>query len=499
MNSEAIWRTSLPVIVPFSCAESPESTTWQVVGHIGWQPCHISGCHNGFGMAKRDFGAVAVDLGASSGRFAAGWLEEGTIRFQIIEQKAHQAAMSNGRLEWDLQSLKDLAASATDYAASVFESSTLGIDAWGVDHGFVDFDSKLIGNPVCYRDLSHERAFEELAPHRPELYSLTGIQHQPFNTICQLYARYKEDGVLPSRARFLVLPDLLGYLLTGEINYELTEASTTQLMGLDCRWSERAFQIARWPMPDRQPSKPGNLGGAILPGVRLAHVGSHDTASALVGFGLQSDQFMYVNVGTWSLAMFVREEPIATPAAEAANFTNERMADGRVRFLKNIPGFYVLNRLHEELKVGVSVPEWINSAENTGESLDLFAPAFFNPTSMMEACSEQLGREPTSGHEWAGIAINSLAQAIAAQPAEAERLGVRPVSAIRIGGGGSQSAALCQAIANCSGLSVLAGPVEATVVGNLALQFLAAGYFDSADEMAQAVERSAGVVEYRPA
>lgn len=450
-------------------------------------------------MGKREFGAVAVDLGASSGRFAAGWLKEGAIRFEIVDQKPHQPIENKGRLEWDLGSLQGLTASAADYAATHFDKATLGIDAWGVDHGFIDFDGKLIGNPICYRDLSHARAFQELAPHRPELYALTGIQHQPFNTICQLYARRKEDPILPSRAKFLILPDLLGFLMTGEKNHEVTEASTTQLMGLDCRWSERAFQIAQWPMPKLQPSRPGQLGGVIVPNVRLAHVGSHDTASALVGFGVQSDDLMYVNVGTWSLAMFIREEPIATSEAEAANFTNERMVDGRVRFLKNIPGFYVLNRLHEELGVSDSVPAWLQSAVNTGEAIDLFAPEFFNPDSMVEACAKRLPRRPKSNEEWAGIAINSLAQAIAAQPGEAAQVGVKPVRAIRIGGGGSQSAALCQAIANISGLPVLAGPVEATVLGNLAMQFLASGHFADMREMEQAVERSAGVVEYRPA
>lgn len=455
--------------------------------------------NNGFGMPKRTFGAVAVDLGASSGRFAAGWLDDGVIRFEIVEQKAHQPKENNGRLEWDLVSLTDLVKSAGAYASANFETSTLAIDAWGVDHGFVDFDGKVVGNPVCYRDLSHAEAFEELAPFRPELYALTGIQHQPFNTICQLYARCKEDPVLPSRARFLILPDLLGYIATGDLNHELTEASTTQLMGLDCRWSARAFEIARWPMPDKQPSKPGKLGGDIAPGVRLAHVGSHDTASALVGFGIQSDESMYVNVGTWSLAMFIREEAIATPEAEAANFTNERMVDGRVRFLKNIPGFYVLNRLHEELGIQKPIPEWLRSAENTGSTIDLFAPEFFNPASMTEACVAQLEQEPVTAAEWAGVAINSLAKAVATQPAAAEAVGVKPVSSIRIGGGGSQSGALCQAIANISGLPVLAGPVEATVLGNLAMQFLAAGHFDSAEEMQAAVERSAGVMEYVPA
>lgn len=449
-------------------------------------------------MGKRDFGAVAVDLGASSGRFAAGWLEDGKIEFEIIQQEPHQPKETKGRLEWDLSSLTNLTTSAADYVAAHFQVSTLAIDAWGVDHGFIDFDGKLIGNPVCYRDLSHEKAFRELAPHRAELYSLTGIQHQPFNTINQLFARHTEDSVLASRANFLVLPDLLGYLLTGERNYELTEASTTQLMGLDCRWSDRAFEIAKWPMPQLQPAKPGKLGERVAPGVHLAHVGSHDTASSLVGFGPQSDDFMYVNVGTWSLAMFIRDEPIATPEAEDANFTNERMVDGRVRFLKNIPGFYVVNRLHEELQVSSTVPNWLRSAINTGETIDLFGPEFFNPDSMVEACAKRLSKRPSSNEEWAGVAISSLANAIASQPAEASKLGVKPVKAIRIGGGGSQSAALCQAIANVSRLPVLAGPVEATVLGNLAMQFLASGHIGNANEMQTIVERSAGVVEYRP-
>lgn len=450
-------------------------------------------------MAKRDFGAVAVDLGASSGRFAAGWLEDGKIEFEIIQQEPHQPTEVKGRLEWDLAALTSLTNAGADYAAANFEASTLAIDAWGVDHGFIDSDGNLIGNPVCYRDLSHDKSFSDLAPHREELYALTGIQHQPFNTISQLYARFKEDPTLPSRSSFLILPDLLGYLVTGERNYELTEASTTQLMGLDCRWSDRAFEIAKWPMPKLQPAKPGQIGGAISQSVRLAHVGSHDTASALVGFGPQSDDFMYVNVGTWSLAMFIRDEPIATPEAEVANFTNERMVDGRVRFLKNIPGFYVVNRLHEELQISVSVPEWLRSGINTGDTINLFGSEFFNPDSMVEACAKQLSKRPKSNEEWAGVAINSLAHAIASQPSEASKLGVKPVKAIRIGGGGSQSAALCQAIANVSGLTVMAGPVEATVLGNLAMQFLASGHIGSPQEMQLIVERSAGVVEYRPA
>lgn len=440
-----------------------------------------------------------MDLGASSGRFAAGWIEDGAIRFEIVEQIPHAPIERDGRSFWDLDALLGLCRRAADYAAAHFDHATLGIDSWGVDHGFIDTSGQLVGPPVCYRDLSHAAAFESLAPYREELYAHTGIQHQPFNTICQLIARREEDPTLPSRTRFLILPDLLGYLLTGETNYELTEASTTQLMGLDCRWSLRAFEIAGWPMPEYQPSKPGGLGGEVRPGVRLAHVGSHDTASALLGFGAQRDDQMYVNVGTWSLAMVIRDEPIATPEAEKANFTNERMADGRVRFLKNIPGFYVVNRLHEELGIIESVPEWLASATDVEEHVDLFAPSFFNPDSMIDACLTSVVRRPATTQEWAGLALGSLARAIADQPRMAVEAGAQECRFIRIGGGGSQSAALCRRIASLSGLPVTAGPVEATVLGNLAMQFWAAGRFESISEMESAISGGGEIREYLPA
>jgi rhamnulokinase len=252
-------------------------------------------------------------------------------------------------------------------------------------------------------------------------------------------------------------------------------------------------------MPKIQPAKPGRLGGFVEPGVRLAHVGSHDTASALVGFGRQNRSSMYVNVGTWSLAMFILDEPIATPDSESANFTNERMVDGRVRFLKNIPGFYVVNRLHEELHVQTSISQWLASHEHSGESVDLFDSTLFNPPSMIDACAKLIGRQPSSESEWAGIALHSLADAIASQPREAEKLGVGRVEEIRLGGGGSQSPELCQAIADRAGMPVLAGPVEATVLGNLAVQFLAAGHIANARDLELIVAGSSEIREYRPA
>lgn len=446
------------------------------------------------------FGAVAVDLGATSGRFAAGRLVDGRIEFEVIEQIPHQPVERNGRLEWDLDALLGLTRRAAEYASAHFERATLAIDSWGVDHGFLDLDGDLIGAPVCYRDPSHARAFESLKDERAKLYALTGVQHQPFNTLYQLVARREEDPSLPDRvSRWLILPDLIGWLLTRQAGYELTQASTTQLLGLDNGWSPEAFEIAGWPVPDLQPELPGQLGGYVADRVRLASVGSHDTASAVQGFGALGDDQMFLNVGTWSLVGTVIDRPIATPEAEAANFTNERTTDGRVRLLSNVPGFYVINRLHEELGVRASVPEWLARAESeTEDRIDLFHEALFNPASMREACAAQLATPPATEAGWAHLALASLVDAIAKQRPALERLTGRTFRSIRVGGGGSQSAPFCEALAEKTGLAVQAGPTEVTVLGNLALQFLASRAFADRAEMEAALARSASVRTCEP-
>ncbi|MDR3689779.1 MAG: FGGY family carbohydrate kinase [Fimbriimonas sp.] len=445
-------------------------------------------------------GAVAVDFGASSGRYAAGWLEDGQIRFEIVDQVPHGPEERNGRLEWDIDRLVGLCRAAAAHAESRFESSTLGIDTWGVDHGFVGHDGKPLGAPVCYRETSHLKAFEMLAPHRARLYALTGIQHQPFNTICQLLARRLNDPDLPKKAaNWYILPDYLGYVLTGEKNMELTQASTTQLLGLDDKWSPEAFEMIGWPTPEIEPTLPGGLGPRLGEGnVRIAHVGSHDTASAVCGFGQLADDQVFLNVGTWSLVGCVIDRPLASPEAEAAMFTNERTIDGRVRFLKNIPGFYVINRIHEELGLKMPVPQWLADALAVDERIDLLHPDFYNPPSMVEICAELAGRRPTNEAEWAGLALSSLTSTIAKQPAELEKLTGRKFASLRVGGGGSQSHSFCQSLANESGLPVYAGPAEATVLGNLGLQLLASGQIGSMPEMFEIVSKSAHTKVYRP-
>jgi rhamnulokinase len=439
--------------------------------------------------------AVAVDLGATSGRIALGELQEGRISFEIVEQMPHEPVSRNGRLQWDFRKIFGLCKRAVALAKER-GALTVGIDAWGVDHGFLSPDGG-ISALVCYRDTSHLKEFVKLAPHRRRLYELTGIQHQPFNTICQLAARKAENSEIV-KAQWMILPDLLGYLLGDEAHCDLTEASTTQLMGLDGTWCAEAFDLIGWPVPSLQPSLPGDLGREVARGVRVARVGSHDTASAVAGFGALEPDEIFLNVGTWILGGCLLDAPLATVQAEDLGFSNERAADGRVRFLKNIPGFYFINRLHEELGVSVPVPEWLASAEAFDEPVDLFNEAFFNPPSMVGICRELCGSLPSSDASWAGFALASVWEAICKARAELEGLTGRKFGAWRVGGGGSMSKAFCRGLANRSKLVVRAGPAEATVMGNLGTQFLAQGELADWDAAYAAIKRSADVRTCNP-
>jgi rhamnulokinase len=276
-------------------------------------------------------------------------------------------------------------------------------------------------------------------------------------------------------------------------------ASTTQLLGLDCRWSRDAFDLSGWPVPDEDPEPPGRRAGRSPEGVEWIRVGSHDTASAVCGFGDLAPGEVFLNVGTWSLIGTLLDEPIASDEAERGGWTHERAVDGRIRFLKNIPGFYVINRLHDELGVGVSVPFWLAGADHeTTLRVDLLDPSLFSPSSMVEACRAHLPRAPISQREWAGVALHSLTEAVARQPGELERLTGRRFDRIRVGGGGSLSAAFCQALAEASERMVVAGPAEATVAGNLALQLRVSGELEDDPAMARCLARSFAVHRYFP-
>lgn len=450
-------------------------------------------------VSARTHHAVAVDLGASSVRFAEGRLEGGRITFQVAKQVPNDPIDTDWGPAWCVDTLLGICKDAEIYAATL-PGATIGIDSWGVDHGFIGADGALIQPPAIYRHPLHSQVFDELKDLRPELYGFTGIQHQPFNTLYQLIARFRQNPALHAPGvRWLILPELLNHLLGAPSGHELTQASTTQLLGLDGKWSPQAFGIAGLPVPDVQPEVPGRVLGTTEKGVPVVRVGGHDTASAVCGIGPLEEHQAFLSAGTWSLLGAIVDLPIATPEAEAANLTNERAVDGRIRFLDNIPGFFVPNRLHADLGISEPISTWLAGADlGVGQRIDLFDPALFNPDSMQEAVADQLGSRPGTSEEWAGLALLSMVDTTIQQLDVIQGITGRRFSELRVVGGGSASASFCQLLAERSGREVLAGPQEATVLGNLGMQFLAQGAFSSHEEMSRAIGASIEVRRFAP-
>jgi len=442
--------------------------------------------------------AVAVDLGATSVRYAAGKLQGGRIGFEVVEQVPNEPVETEWGLVWRTETLSGICRRAEQRALA--EGGTLGIDSWGVDHGFVGANGELLQPPACYRHALHQEVFEQMASLRAELYALTGTQYQPFNTIYQLVARARQrPELLSTGVRWLILPELMAHLLGAPAAHELTQASTTQLLGLDGKWSSRAFEVAGWPVPDAQPQPPGRIVGKTTGGAQIVRVGGHDTASAVCGIGPLAGHQAFLSIGTWSLLGVLLDRPLATSEAESANFTNERAVDGRVRFLANIPGFYVINRLHEELGISAPIPEWLSGADRlVSERIDLMRPELFAPESMLRAVRAQLRAEPEHESAWAGIALLSLVDTTCEQVELLSGVAGRDVTELRVAGGGSASEAFCRALADRSGRLVSAGPQEATLLGNLAVQFLGQGAFSGFDELGATVLRSVTLRTYEP-
>jgi len=429
--------------------------------------------------------AVAVDLGASSLRFAAGALIDGKIEYEVIAQVEHEPVDWCGQTTWDMDAIMRLSKRALRLAQE--HDATIGIDSWAVDHGFLNYSEKLLMAPVCYRDLSHSRVFQGFTDQRESIYEATGIQHQPFNTLYQLFARAQEAPEI-KEATWLLMPDLIGCLLGAAPHMELTNASTTQLLNTKGEWSSEMFDLIGWPVPELPISKPGQVLIDIETS-RLVSVGSHDTASAVFGMGPIADDQAFVSVGTWSLLGCLLDEPnLSDPG-----FTNERSVDGRIRYLANIPGFYVIERVHEELGVSSPVPDWLAAAGeiDPSEGIDLMDKRFFNPVSM----AEELGVSPENG---ARVALASLVKTSVTQIERLEANTGRTINSLRVCGGGSQSETFCRALAKASRRTIIAGPKEATLLGNLAVQFYADERFASLEEACAAAGRSFEPVIYLP-
>lgn len=374
----------------------------------------------------------------------------------------------------------------------------VGIDSWAVDHGLLDADGRLLGNPVHYRDARTDGVPDKVFATVPaaELYARTGLQVQPFNTVFQLVAAQGTAALAAARQALLV-PDLLGAWLTGVPVAEVTNASTTGLLDATTRtWAldvaDRLGIDTRLLPPLRDP---GVLLGDVRDDVRadLGHhaplpvwtVGSHDTASAVVAVPATRPDFAYVSCGTWSLVGLELDAPVLTEASRAANFTNEAGVDGTVRYLKNVMGLWVLQetlRTWNEAGLPADLPDLLAAAARVPALttvVDIDAPDFLPPGDMparLAAAATRTGQTPPQTQaEVVRCILDSLALAYRRAVRQAVELSGRDVSVVHVVGGGVRNELLCRLTADATGLPVVAGPVEGAALGNVLVQARAAG------------------------
>ena len=467
---------------------------------------------------KRPRRFLAFDLGAESGRAVLGELEGRKLNVREVSRFPNRMLELNGHMFWDVWRLLD-EVKAGMRACAGSEPTSIGIDTWGVDFGLLATDGTLLGLPYSYRDERTAGAmarFLKLVPRR-RVYELTGIQFLPINTLYQLHSMRRDRSPLLDVAKdLLFMPDLFVYLLTGRKNTELSIATTSQLYDPVKRaWAAELFKalgLSRGLMQDVVP--PGTEVGPLLPtvtsevGLKLKSVvatASHDTAAAVVAVPAEGDAWLFISAGTWSLVGVESEKPIMTSAALSHNFTNEGGVGGHFRFLKNVTGFWLLQRLVKSWGEAVEYGTLVKEAATTSSlraTIDPDAACFRGPEDMGKAIADYCRRTrqpvPRSRAEQVRAVLESLALKYRLVRDELEKVTGRKFERVHIVGGGAHNWLLCQMTADALGLPVYAGPAEATAIGNIMVQALAAGVVSSLEEIRTVVRESSRIRQYKP-
>lgn len=466
---------------------------------------------------------AALDFGATSGRVIVGEVGANQLRMQQFARFANEPVRVAGRLHWNVLSLWQGA--LTGLAAAGRSSGTLlsvAADTWGVDYSILR-GGRMLSTPVHYRDERTAAAVEQV--HRrmaaAEQYARAGTQILPINTIYQFAADAAEGGFDGADA-VLLMPDLFSYWLSGEQVAERTMASTTGLMNARTGDWDRALVAASAApfgiLPQIVP--PGTSIGPLRRDVaeaigddsrtvQVLTVGAHDTASAVVATPMPAQGAAYISCGTWGLVGIERDAPVLTESARAAGFTNESGVDGRYLFMRNAMGLWMLSesiRSWEAAGVRTELSELLAAATQATAQIpviDVDDPRFATPGDMPERiaewCRERGLPVPQRPADIVRCIVDSLAVAFADATRDAARLAGTPLSQINIVGGGSQNELLCQGIADRSGLTVFAGPVEATALGNILVQGRAVGLVDGTlDDLRELVRRTHVPRRYDP-
>jgi rhamnulokinase len=455
-------------------------------------------------MSSQQF--AALDLGASSGRVMVADVGPGELRLAEVRRFPHEPVLVPGppdgapSLHWDVLQLWAESVAGLREAARRFSGiAGIGVDTWAVDYGLLDATGRLLGNPYSYRDTRTgadvvDRVHQRLPPER--LYELNGLQHLPFTTLYQLSAAAGTPPLAAARS-LLLLPDLLAHWLGAPPGTEITNASTTGLLSVHAPvWDGELLAASGVAAHLLAPLRhPGEVIGTLRPelaattglpaGTRITAVGSHDTASAVVGVPAEHERFAYIACGTWGLVGVELAGPVLSEAGRKANFTNERGVDGTIRYLRNVMGLWLLQESMRSWKRAGGAPDLAALLAEAarrpdgGPVIDVDDPVFLPPGDMparIAAAVRALGRsEPGSEAAVVRCILDSLAAAFARTVHEAAELSGHQVDVVHLVGGGALNDLLCRLTARACALPVLAGPVEATALGNVLVQARSAG------------------------
>lgn len=468
---------------------------------------------------------LAFDFGASSGRAIIGGYDGERINMREVHRFSNDPVKVNGVLYWDfLRLFHEIKNGITNAViAGDGDFCSLGIDTWGVDFGLLDGDGRLLENVVHYRDERTEGMTDEVFKtiSSRELYSRTGIQLMRINTIFQLYSLLKNRPEFLEKAdSLLMVPDLLGYFLTGEKTNEYTEASTSELLNpFTGDWDFELIEKLGLPRGIFKPVvQPGSAKGAILPQIQsetgcgaatVRAICSHDTASAVLAVPVEpGKRFAFISCGTWSLFGAELEKPCVTDASYDANYTNEGGVNRTSRFLKNIIGLWLMqecknqwNREGKNLSFK-DIDAHTVKAEPLARFINPDDELFVSPGDMPRRIANYLDLTdqpaPQDIGDYSRCITESLAMTYRRTLERLEKILGYKVDEIHIVGGGVKDKLLCQCAANAMGRPVVAGPIEATAIGNICMQLIAEGEFSSVAEARATVARSFEKITYTP-
>ncbi len=466
---------------------------------------------------------LAFDLGATSGRSVVGTLRDGKLEIRELTRFPNSIVELHGKYYWNLLGLYEHLKEGL--SAAVREGivpDSIGIDTWGVDVVPVAEDGSILAMPRAYRDPYTDgapEAYFEILP-REVVYDKTGIQIMNFNTLFQIFAAIKEGYTPVVKAKqLLFMPDALAYMLTGKAICEYTIASTSQILNprtakFDTELLEKAGVSAEVLLEPQLPgSVIGQLTDALASETRIGKVdvvavAGHDTASAVAAVPAENERFAYLSSGTWSLMGIETREPIINEESFRHNFTNEGGVDGTTRFLKNICGMWILEQCRKEWERDgkhYTYPEIVDMA-NSAEPFRCFInpddALFANPKSMLLAIEEFCNRTGQTAPQSDAAIVRTIFESLALRYREVleilESMAPFAIDVLHIIGGGSKNRLLNQYTANAIGKRVVAGPSEATAIGNVMMQAVGAGAISSLDEARAIIRASIETEEFLP-